>query len=135
MIMAVLMALPSGYTANITGERTEDTVYIHLNAQHSTDDIYNCCEIELAYDADALRFDSERSTLGCAAYRDVDGRLMLVDFGADKQLGKSLYVFAFEVIGTGETEIQLSRAAFSTKEKAATENVEPIVNKPSKVIL
>ena len=135
IVMAVIfaVALPTGYTASLTSEQTADTVYIHINAYHSTDEIYNACEIELTYDAELLRFDPERSTLGCGAYRDTNGKLMLVDFGADKPLGKSVYVLAFEVIGTGKAEIQLCRAAFSTAEKAATENIEPITNKPDSI--
>lgn len=137
MIVALLLAMPlqtaDGYTANITTTQTEDAVYVHINAHHSTDEIYNACEIEVTYDAEKLRFDSERSTMGCSAYRDTDGWLMLVDFGADKPLGESVYVLAFEVIGTGEAEIQLCRAAFTTSEKAATEDVEPIINQPDRV--
>ena len=137
MIVALLLATPvptaDGYTASLTGKQKADTVYIHINAYHSTDEMYNACEIELTYDAEMLRFDSERSTMGCAAYRDTDGRLMLVDFGADKPLGESVYVLAFEAIGTGEAEIQLCRAAFITSEKAVTENIEPITNKPDNV--
>lgn len=135
MIISLFLVMPIGYTANITSEQTADTVYVHINAYHSTDEIYNACEIELTYDAEMLRFDSERSTLGNSAYRDTDGRLMLVDFGADKPLGKSVYVLAFEVIGTGEAEIQLSRAAFITSEKAVSEDVEPIGNEPKKIVL
>ena len=127
------MTLPSGYTANITGERKADAVYVHLNAYHSTDEMYNCCEIELTYDANILRFDRERSTIGQAAYRDVNGQILLVDFGTDKQLGKSVYVLAFDVIGSGEAEIQLNRAAFSTAEKAAYADIEPISNEPNSV--
>lgn len=130
MIMALFLVMPSGYTADITSEQTADTVYVHINAYHSTDEMYNACEIELTYDAEKLRFDSESSTIGCSAYRDTDGKLMLIDFGADKPLGESVYVLAFEVIGMGNAEIQISRAAFSTAEKAVTEDVEPIVNKP-----
>ena len=135
MIMSLFLVMPIGYTANITSEQTADTVYVHINAYHSTDEIYNACEIELTYDAEMLRFDSERSTLGNSAYRDTDGRLMLVDFGADKPLGKSVYVFAFDAIGTGEAEIQLCRAAFITSEKAVSEDVEPIGNEPKKIVL
>lgn len=135
MIMSLFLVMPIGYTANITSEQTADTVYVHINAYHGTDEIYNACEIELTYDAEMLRFDSERSTLGNSAYRDTDGRLMLVDFGADKPLGKSVYVFAFDVIGTGEAEIQLCRAAFITSEKAVSEDVEPIGNEPKKIVL
>jgi hypothetical protein len=135
--MALLLAMPlptaEGYTASMTSKRKAETVYIHINAYHSTDEVYNCCEVELTYDAGKLRFDSEKSTLGQAAYRDTDGRMMLVDFGADKPLGKSVYVLAFEVIGTGKAEIQLCRAAFSTAEKAATEDVEPIINEPDSI--
>lgn len=130
MLMALLFTMPIGYTADIASEQTIDTVYIHINAYHSTDEVYNCCEVELTYDAEKLRFDSESSTIGCSAYQDTDGLLKLVDFGADKPLGKSVYVLAFEAIGTGKAEIQLCKAAFSTAEKAATENVEPITNKP-----
>lgn len=131
VIMALLLGMPTvGYTANITTEQTADTVYVHINAYHSTDEIYNACEVELTYDAEMLRFDSEHSAMGCGAYRDTDGRLMLIDFGADKPLGESVYVLAFDVIGTGEAEIQLCRAAFITSEKAVTEDMEPIINQP-----
>lgn len=137
MLMALLLAMPlqtaEGYTANITSEQTADTVYIHINAYHSTDEMYNVCEIELTYDAEKLRFDSESSTIGRSAYRDTDGKLMLIDFGADKPLGESVYVVAFEVIGMGNAEIQIIRAAFSTAEKAVSEDVEPIVNKPDSI--
>ena len=122
-----------GYMADITSEQTADTVYVHINAYHSTDEIYNCCEIELTYDADMLRFDSRRSALGNLAYWDINGRLILIDFGEDKSLGESVYVLAFEAIGTGEAEIRLCRAAFSTSEKSASENIEPIVNKPNSI--
>lgn len=134
-IMALLLMTPTaeGYTASMTSKQEADTVYVHINAYHSTDEVYNCCEVELAYDAERLRFDSEKSTLGQAAYRDTDGRLMLVDFGADKPLGESVYVLAFEVVGTGKAEIQLCRAAFSTAEKAVTEDVEPIINEPDSI--
>ena len=132
-VLAISMSNTAGYTANITSEQTDDIVYIHINAYHSTDEEYNACEIELTYDAEILRFDSERSTLGCAAYRDTDGKLMLIDFGADKPLGKSVYVLAFEAIGTGEAEIRLCRAAFITSEKAVSEDVEPITNKPDNI--
>lgn len=137
MLMALLLAMPlqtaEGYTANITSEQTADIIYIHINAYHSADEMYNACEIELAYDAEKLRFDSESSTIGCCAYRDTDGKLMFIDFGADKPLGESVYVVAFDVIGTGEAEIQISRAAFSTAKKAASEDVEPIINKPDSI--
>lgn len=133
MIMSLLLAMPIGYTADITSEQTADTVYVHINAYHSTDEMYNACEIELTYDAEKLRFDSESSTIGCSAYRDTDGKLMLIDFGADKPLGESVYVLAFDVIGTGEAEIQISRAAFSTAEKAVSEDVEPILNEPDSI--
>ena len=139
MIMAVLLAMPLpivyGYTASLTSKQTVDTVYIHVNADHSTDEVYNACELVLAYDAGKLRFSPEASTLGQAAYRDRDGKLMLVDFGSDKPLGKSVYVLAFEVIGTGKAEIRLDRAAFSTAAKAATEDVEPISNEPGIITL
>ena len=137
LIMALLLAMPlptaEGYTASMTSKRKAETVYIHINTYHSTDEMYNCCDIELTYDAGKLRFDRERSTLGQAAYRDANGRLRLLDFGADKFLGKSVYVLAFEVIGTGKAEIQLCRAAFSTAEKAVTKDVEPIINKPDSI--
>jgi hypothetical protein len=122
-----------GYTASMVSKQEADTVYIHINAYHSTDEMYNACEIELTYDAEMLRFDSERSTLGNSAYRDTNGQLMLVDFGADKPLGESVYVLAFEVIGAGEAEIQLYRAAFITSEKAVSEDIEPIVNEPDSI--
>jgi hypothetical protein len=66
-------------------------------------------------------------------YRDINGRLRLIDFGADKALGESIYVLAFQVINTGEAKIQLNSAAFSTAEKAATENIEPIINTPNAI--
>ena len=132
--MALLFVAPSaGYTANITSRQTAQVVYIHINAYHSEDEVYNACEIELTYNADKLRFNSERSTLDCSAHRDTDGRLMLVDFGADKPLGKSVYVLAFDVIGKGTAEVKLNKAAFSTAEKAATSDLEPISNKPNSV--
>lgn len=135
LAIALAASIPTaeGYTANITSEQTADAVYIHINAYHSTDEAYNACEIELTYDAEKLRFDSERSTLGCAAYRDTEGKLMLIDFGADKPLGESVYVLAFEVIGTGEAAINLYRAAFITSEKAVSEDVEPIINTPDSI--
>ena len=133
MIAALLFAVPTGYTATLASKQTADVVYIHINADHGTDEVYNCCEVELAYDAERLRFAPEASTLGQAAYRDRDGKLMLVDFGPDKPLGKSVYVLAFEVIGTGKAEIRLDRAAFSTAAKAATEDVEPISNEPDSI--
>lgn len=135
MIMSLFLATPTalGYTATITSEQTSDTVYIHVNAHHSEDEFYNACEIEVTYDSETLSFDNGRSTLGCAAYRDDAGRLILLDFGADKPLGDSVYVLAFEAIGTGYSNIQLSRAAFSTAEKAATEDVEPIANEPDNI--
>lgn len=134
-IMALLFVMPTGYTARMTSKHTFDTAYIHINADHSTDEVYNCCEVELTYDAGKLRFNSEKSTIGQAAYRDADGRLMLVDFGADKPLGKSVYVLAFDVVAAGKSEIRLDRAAFSTAEKAATEDVEQIVNEPNSIIV
>ena len=127
-------ALP-GYTANITNEQTLHRVYICVNAYHSTDDYYNTCDIEIEYDAEKLRFDSENSTLGCAMYRDYGGKLRLIDFGADKPLGESIYVLAFEVIGKGKTEVRLCSASFSTKEKAATSDIEPITNEPNKLTI
>jgi hypothetical protein len=133
VMMALLFVMPTGYTARMTSKQTFDTAYIHINADHSTDEVYNCCEVELTYDAGKLRFNSDKSTIGQAAYRDADGRLMLADFGADKPLGNSVYVLAFEVVGTGKAEIQLCRAAFSTAEKAATEDIEPITNKPNSI--
>ena len=133
MLLATLLVMPTGYTASITSKQTTDTVYVHINAYHSTDEIYNACEVELTYDAEKLRFDSERSTLGCGAYRDSDGKLMLIDFGADKPLGESVYVIAFEVVGTGKATIDLCRAAFTTSEKAATEDIEPITNQPDSI--
>ena len=137
MLMALMLAapmpIPEGYTAEIMSRRTGNTVYVHIDAGHSANEVYNCCEIKLVYDAEKLRFDSEKSTLGYAAYRDTDGRLMLVDFGADKPLGKSVYVLTFEVVGAGKAEIQLDRAAFSTAEKAVTEDLEPIINKPDSI--
>ena len=135
MLLALFFVMPTttGYTANITGAHTDDTIYVHINAYHSEDEMYNCCEVELTYDVNILCFNPERSTLGCAAYRDTDGKLMLIDFGADKPLGESVYVLAFEVIGTGESTIELCRAAFSTAEKAATQNIEPITNEPNSI--
>ena len=136
LLMALRFALPLptvGYTASITSKQEADVVYIHINAYHSTDEMYNVCDAELSYDAEKLRFDSESSTLGQAAYRDTNGRLRIIDFGADKQLGQSVYVLAFKVVGVGRAEIKLCRAAFSTKEKAATEDVEPIINKPNSI--
>lgn len=135
MLVALFFAMPTGYTASLTSKQEADVVYIHLNADHSTDEVYNCCEVELAYDAGKLRFSPERSTLGQAAYRDRDGKLLLVDFGADKPLGKSVYVLAFDVIGRGKAEIRLDRAAFSTAEKAATEDIEPISNNPGSIMV
>lgn len=133
MIMSLLFAVPTGYTASLTSKQEADVVYIHIHADHSTDEMYNTCEVVLTYDAEKLRFDSKRSTLGQAAYRDTEGRLMLVDFGQDKPLGKSVYVLAFEVVGTGKAEIRLDRAAFSTAEKAVTENVEPTINESDSI--
>ena len=130
MIMALLFAMPTGYTASLTSKQKDDIVYVHINVDHSEDEWYNACEIELVYDAEKLRFDPEVSTLGQAAYRDAEGRLLLIDFGPDKPLGKSVYVLAFDIIGAGKAEIKLDRASFSTAVKAATEDVEPIVNKP-----
>ena len=139
MFISLFLTMPLhtevGYTANITSEQTSDTVYIHINAYHSQDEIYNACEIELTYDDEMLRFDGESSTLGQSMYRNADGRLMLIDFGADKPLGESVYVLAFEVIGTGEATIDLYRAAFITSEKAATEDIESIVSNPDSITM
>lgn len=135
MLMALFLAMPVGYTANITSKQTADVVYIHINAYHSTDERYNVCDIELQYDVEKLRFNQDKSTLGCAAYRDADGKIRLIDFGADKPLGKSVYVLAFDVIGKGKTEVKLNKAAFSTKEKSATQDIEPIINKPESIKL
>lgn len=125
----------SGYTANITSRQIADTVYVYINAYHSTDAIYNSCEIELSYNAEILHFNMERSMIGFGAYRDTNGQLLFLDFGADKPLGESVYVLAFDVIGRGEAEIQLCRAAFSTSEKAISQDVEPIVNEPNGVTM
>lgn len=138
-LLALLFAITTpakvGYIANITHKQTLHRVYICVNAYHSTDKTYNVCDIEIEYDAKKLRFDSENSTLGCAMYRDYGGKLRLIDFGADKPLGESVYVLAFEVIGKGKAEVRLSNAAFSTKEKAATSDIEPITNEPNKLTI
>ena len=134
--MSLLISVPTiGYTANISSTRTDDTIYIHINAYHNEDEIYNACEIELFYDTEILRFNSERSSLGCSAYRDRDGQLMLIDFGEDKPLGKSIYTIAFDIVGYGYTEVKLDRAAFSTSEKAVSEDIEPIANTPNSLFI
>ena len=136
MLMALLfVTLSAGYTANITATKKNNTVYIHINAYHDTDKVYNACDIELQYDAEKLRFNQDKSTLGCAPYRDIDGRLVFIDFGADKLLGESIYVLAFDVIGKGKTEVKLNKATFCTKEKAASSNMEPTTNKPNSITL
>ena len=136
IIMSLLISVPTiGYTANISSTQTNDTVYIHVNAYHSEDEIYNCCEIELTYDTEMLRFNNELSSLGCGAYRDKDGQLMLIDFGADKPLGESIYTLAFDIVGCGYTDVKLDRAAFSTAEKAVSEDVEPITNTPNSIFI
>ena len=135
MLFAITTPAKVGYTANITYKQAINTVYICVNAYHSTDDYYNVCDIEIEYDAEKLRFDSENSTLGGAVYRDYGGKLRLIDFEADKPLGESIYVLAFEIIGKGKAEVRLSNAAFSTKEKAATSDIEPITNEPNKLTI
>ncbi len=117
-----------GYSAEITtltpAISVGEAATVSINIGHDTDTHFAAGEVKVQYDKARLSFNREKSTLGTASVKDLNGIVTLEDYGADKALGKGVYVLVFDAIKDGNTGIQLQTAAFINKANAVKADLE-----------
>ena len=85
------------------------------------DKSFASAEITIEYDSNLLKFMNNDSELYGAEFTNQNGTLKFWDYGETQNHG---YTLCFKASGgAGEAEIELTKAAFSTQDKASVENL------------
>lgn len=130
-------AAQEGYTAGVTCAqstvRVGDTVDVFVGVSHSKDTAFAAGELLLTYDSDKLKLNQETSNLGEAKVQDINGNIILEDYGADKNFDTGVYKLVFDAVRDGAASVTLTSAAFVNKENAVKSDLIPADLSPATV--
>lgn len=136
-VLNITKAEHGGYTAGVTcGQstvRVGDTVDVFVGVSHSEDTAFAAGEIRLTYDSDKLKLNQETSKLGEAKVQDINGNIILEDYGADKNFDTGVYKLVFDAVGDGTASVTVTSAAFVNKENAVKSDLIPAEISPATV--
>lgn len=117
----------TGYSAGIStttpAVTVDEKIYIAVSVNHTEETIFNAGELVVSYDSACLSFDQSGSSLGDATAKASEGILIVEDYGAEKNCGNGIYMLSFDAIADGNTNVTLTRAAFSNLENAASSDL------------
>ena len=118
----------SGYTAGISSDTTaviiDDQVIVNVAVKNDKVTQFAAGQLVFSYDSSKLDFVKCTNAAGEVQADENGNVLKLVDFGGNKAFEDAVYVLEFKAIASGDVDVTLTSAAFTTAEDAVTEDLQ-----------